>query len=83
MIELIYFGMMPIIVLVSMVIHKIGYVNMFDEIGENPFSIPFLLGGWPIVVVVGIIWAISAFLNIIADGIVKLIKRYTKDVNND
>lgn len=87
MIELIYFGMMPIIVVVCMVIHKLGWVNMFNEIDDNPFAGLVTLIFWPLVIAVliifGIFYTIFAFLNAIADCIVKLIKRYTKDDDND
>ena len=80
LILIVYFGMMPVLTIAAMVIHKLGYADMVEELGGEKigFGYPIMMALWPICVFVGIVfvvrWVSFMILNAFADFIVNTVK---------
>ena len=88
----IYLGMMPVIILIAMVLHISGLVDMIEELGGEMFLFgsAIFLGAWPlfaaVFLVAGVVFVIMFLLYNLADVIVRMTKlnRFNKkDTHND
>lgn len=76
MIELIYFGMMPVLTLIAMIVHKLGYADMKEQFGGDNIVIGYSLVMifWPLVllvfIVLGILYTVYLVLDVISDLII-------------
>lgn len=77
----IYFGMMPVITLAMFVVHKLGYVDMIEELGGDKaaFGYPLFIGLWPlfglISISMGLFFLLFFVFDRLSDYIVKKIKK--------
>lgn len=84
LILIVYFGMMPVLTIAAMVIHKLGYADMVEELGGEKigFGYPIMMALWPICVFAGVfvgivfvvLWVSFMILNAFADFIVNTVK---------
>lgn len=85
MLGLIYFGMMPVLTLIAMIVHKLGYADMKEQFGGDNifFGYPVIMAFWPLImfafVALGIVYVIFLLLNAIVDLIIGIFVREKND----